>query len=108
MDTPSQSVFVRAVFSAGRIVTQSPTSRFVTTLKLNSRSHIHWRGADGDADVPIRAGALMTMIIYQQQNSACAVLSSVACPALITLFPHYLIKGTIFRKKTFLNIRSVF
>ena len=30
---------------------------------------------------------------------ACAILSSVACPALNFFFPHYLIKGPIFEKR---------
>jgi hypothetical protein len=40
-------------------------------------------------------------------QSACAILSSVACPALQYFFPHYLINGTIFEKKL-LNTKCVF
>jgi len=39
-------------------------------------------------------------------QSACATLPSVACP-LYNIFPHYLIKGTIFKKKL-MNTKCVF
>jgi len=40
-------------------------------------------------------------------QSACAVLSPVASPA-VQYFPHYLIKGKIFeKKKTLLNIKII-
>jgi len=38
---------------------------------------------------------------------ACAILSSVVCPALQKFFPNYLINGTILEKKS-LNIKCVF
>jgi hypothetical protein len=85
MDKPSQSVFVRATFSAVRILMQSPTSWLMITLLLNSRVQKHWNGKDGYANARIRAGTLMTTIIYHQYKGACAVLSSVAWPAL----PHF-------------------
>ena len=45
----------------------------------------------------------------QQSACTCAILSSVACPAVpcFFFFLHYLLNGTIFEKK-FLNIKFVF
>jgi len=36
-----------------------------------------------------------------QHAMSCAILSSVVCPALQYFFPHYLINGTIFEKKSY-------
>jgi hypothetical protein len=40
-------------------------------------------------------------------HSACAILSSVACPALPYFFPHYLINDDDYLKKPLLNIKFV-
>jgi len=42
----------------------------------------------------------------QHAMRVCAILSSVACPALQYFFPHYLINGTICENRL-LNIKAV-
>ena len=80
MDKPSHSEFVTAI----GILMQIPTSWHTVILKMNSQVHKHRRGIYWHAYVPIRAGAHVTTIIYQQYKSTCAVLSNVGCPVLIT------------------------
>ena len=50
----------------------------------------------------------MSVSVALQNDRACAILSSVACPALQYFFPHYLINDTIFEKKKLLITKCAF